>query len=299
MPRFQVTHRTQYRYSQPVRPGRHRMMLRPRDSHDLRLVESGLAIAPEPAVLRWLYDVYGNSVTIADFETETDLLSFESTLLIDHTGLDAPQLPIEPFAQSWPFNYEPHEWPDLRLFVERHYADPEARLDRWARKIIGDAIGRSSTGELETQAMLAALMSAIADGLIYAERHDEGVQPPLVTLAQGGTCRDFAVLMMEAVRSLGLAARFASGYLYVPDLDTGEPQSLRGGGATHAWVQIYLPGAGWIDYDPTNALYGGVDLIRVAVCRDPAAAAPIAGSFVGPSGVQSTMEVTVQVARVD
>jgi transglutaminase-like putative cysteine protease len=98
--------------------------------------------------------------------------------------------------------------------------------------------------------------------------------------------------MMEAARALGLAARFISGYLYSPATDNG---GNVGGGATHAWVQIYLPGAGWMEFDPTNGIVGNRDLIRVAVVRDPAQAIPISGSWTGtPSDyLGMTVDVTI------
>ncbi len=294
---YTVKHRTHYRYSQPVLPDRHRLMLRPRDSHDLRLLQAGLTIVPEPAAIRWLHDVFGNSVAIAEFAGETPELLIDSELAIDHRGLDAPHLPLEPFAEQWPFNYEPHEWPDLQPYIMRQYADPEGRLDRWVHEVLGGNLHAQGTQEI-----LTGLMQAIAHDLPYGERYEEGVQSPLMTIQQGGTCRDFAVLMMEAARVLGLATRFASGYLYVPSLDPGENGAAdgpRGGGATHAWLQVYLPGAGWVEFDPTNALYGGVDLIRVAVARDPASALPITGSFSGPGGVSANLDVLVEVVKTD
>jgi transglutaminase-like putative cysteine protease len=132
-----------------------------------------------------------------------------------------------------------------------------------------------------------------------------GVQTPAETLALGrGTCRDLALLMMEACRSLGMAARFVSGYLYDPALDlgvesAGEGAPVRGAGDTHAWVQIYLPGAGWVEFDPTNGLVGGANLIRVAVARDPAQAIPLQGSYYGPPEAFLDMVVDVKVSAVE
>jgi transglutaminase-like putative cysteine protease len=100
--------------------------------------------------------------------------------------------------------------------------------------------------------------------------------------------------MMEAVRSLGLAARFVSGYL-CNRLPAGGGSELVGGGETHAWVQVYLPGAGWVEFDPTNGLVGGNDLIRVAVTRDPSQALPLSGTFAGAPGDFLGMSVAVEV----
>ena len=136
------------------------------------------------------------------------------------------------------------------------------------------------------------LCFAIHESFVYTRRHEPGTQPPRLTLQlRRGTCRDFALLMMEAVRSLGFAARFVTGYVYVPDRDGSE---TRGGGSTHAWCQVYLPGAGWVEFDPTNGIVGNRDLIRVAVARDPSQAVPLSGSYRGKRRAISTA-MTVQV----
>ncbi len=290
---YEVRHSTLYRYSAPAQLGPQRLVLRPRDSHDLRIRETGLAITPEPAAVTWLHDVYGNSIATATFAGETQELRIESRLKVAHYGLPGPEFPLEPFAETWPFNYRPQEWPDLKLYIERQFSDPDGVLDRWVRRF-------SSPGQaaIDTHDLLLGVMRAIKAELPYRVREEEGIQPPLQTLAQGGSCRDFAVLLIEAVRTMGIAARFVSGYLYVPAADEGGP-GLIGGGATHAWAEIYLPGAGWVQFDPTNALVGGQDLIRVAIARDPRAVSPIAGSFSGHAGTTSEITVEVDVRRVE
>ena len=128
--------------------------------------------------------------------------------------------------------------------------------------------------------------------------YEEGTQAPLETLERkSGTCRDFALLFIEAVRSLGFGARFITGYLYDPALD-GAQGAMQGSGATHAWAEVYLPGAGWVEYDPTNGLIAGENLIRVAVTRDPSQAIPISGTFAGTMRFQGiTVGVTCTRAR--
>ena len=287
---YRVLHRTRYGYSSPVRLGQHRLMLRPRDSHELRLVASGLAIRPQPIRTRWLFDVHGNSVALVTFADEpTSELVVESRLEVEHYGLVPEELPTEPFARTWPFNYAPDETPDLAPCLARQWADPEGRLDRWARRFVKDK------DEIGTQELLMALSSSIKSTLPYRLRDEEGTQGPLVTLREGGSCRDFAALMMEALRSMGIAARFVSGYIYSP---AGDGSGLVGGGATHAWVDVFLPGAGWVEFDPTNALFGGTDLIRVAVARAPELTSPVSGTFLGPAGASSPVEVTVTVERL-
>jgi transglutaminase-like putative cysteine protease len=282
-----VRHLTTYRYKRPVAFGEHRMMFRPRDSYDQRLIEASLRIQPEPTHIRWIHDPFGNCVAIASFAGQASELRFESNIRLDHAPTNAPDFQIEEFARTYPFSYPPDELPDLLASIEPRYPDDKRELERWARKFLrhGQATG---TGEL-----LKTLTCGIKESFVYARRSEGGTYPPLTTLRLGrGSCRDLALLMIEAVRCLGLAARFVSGYIYVPDRD--EPGHL-GGGSTHAWCQVYLPGAGWIELDPTNGIIGNRDLIRVAVARDPAQAIPLTGTFFGDPDDELEMSVEVQV----
>ena len=293
MVRLVVQHDTLYRYRQPVGFGEHRLMFRPRDSHDLRLVDSALTISPR-AEVRWMHDVFSNSIAVARFHDRAAELRFESRVEIEHYGLEDPAFSIAPYARTYPFSYSSEEAPDLVRTGERHYPDPEGRIDRWARQFMS---GRST---IETQELLERINRAIRDGFSYQRRYAVGVQNPTDTLDFGaGTCRDFALLMMEAVRALGFAARFVSGYLYDPAADGDGKEALQGAGDTHAWVQVYLPGAGWVEFDPTNGQVGGANLIRVAVARDPSQAVPLQGTYVGDAGdfIEMTVEVTVTAKR--
>jgi transglutaminase-like putative cysteine protease len=290
MPVIRVRHVTTYLYKQPVSFGEHRMMLRPRDSWDQKLLGMSLVITPEPAALRWVHDVFGNCVAIASFAGRAEELRFESVIRLDHSAANVLDFQIEEYATRYPFTYGADEMPDLSRLIERQYLDPEHEIDGWARQFLRhDA--RSDTSEL-----LAAMTHAIRRDLSYVAREESGIQDPIKTLKLGsGSCRDFAVLMIEAVRSLGLAARFVSGYLYVAESRRG---SRVGGGATHAWLEVYLPGAGWIEFDPTNGVVGNHDLVRVAVVRDPRQAIPISGTWTGfPSdhlGMTVEVEVTAE-----
>jgi len=288
MARIRVLHRTVYRYSEPVKFSEHRFMCRPRDSHDLRLLETGIRIEPANE-LRWLHDVFGNSVLIARFVEPAKELLFESTFLAEHFPGEPGIELIEPYAGRLPFSYDAMEMPDLARSAERQYPDPKHRVDAWVRQICAAA------DTDDTLAVIKAITRAIKAGVDYRARDEEGTQTPLETLERGsGSCRDFALLMMEAVRSLGLAARFVSGYLYDESLLDAQ-DAMVGGGATHAWVHVYLPGAGWLPFDPTNDIVGGRNLIRVAVARDPGQAAPLTGSYIGPPEAYLGMEVEVRV----
>jgi len=281
-----VRHLTRYSYAEPVQFGPHRLMMRPRDSHDLRLLDTALTIAPAASV-RWLHDVFGNSVAVAEFTGPSSELLVESSFRAEHFPLPAEELTLEDYARRYPFSYDAREIPDIGRTVERHYPDPAHRIDAWARRFV------EQQPDHDTMAILQAMVDAIRGEFTYNARDELGTQDPLVTLTTGGTCRDFTLFLMEAVRSLGFAARFVSGYLY--DEDRVGADTLVGGGVTHAWAQIYLPGGGWVEFDPTNALIGGRNLIRVAVAREPGQASPLAGSFTGASNAFQGMTVEVEI----
>jgi len=281
-----VRHVTIYRYRRPVSFGEHRMMLRPRDSYDQRLIEVRLDITPQPIALHWVHDVFGNCVAIARFSETAQELRFDSTIRLDHSPTNALDFELEDYARIYPFTYPADESPDLLRLIERLYLDPGRVVDRWARQFLRND---GPTGTLE---LLGTMTRAINTQFVYLRREEPGTQDPVSTLEMGkGSCRDFALLMMEAARSLGLAARFVSGYLYVPASDGRRV----GGGATHAWLEIYLPGAGWMEFDPTNGIIGNRDLIRVAVVRDPRQAVPLTGTWTGDPSDLIGMDVEVSV----
>lgn len=283
MRRLRIRHRSSFAYVEPVTLGQHRLMLRPRDSHVSRLLDARLAIAPE-ALLRWEYDVFGNSVAVASFTGSTRRLTIDSTILIDHYGLPADGPELDAAARSVPLVYPAAEAPDLAPFVARSHPDPERQVEFWARSLLG------ADGTRDTLAFLHATSAAIGTRFRYAMRFDAGTQPPATTLALGsGTCRDLALLMMETVRCVGLAARFVSGYLH----GTGGDAAAHG--LPHAWLEVYLPGAGWLEFDPTNGLAGSDRLIRVAVARDADQAMPVKGSFLGTPGACCEAIVSVEI----
>lgn len=291
MRRLKVEHVTRYRYRRPVRFGEHRMMFRPRDSHDLRLVEASLKIRPR-ARLRWLHDVFSNSIAVADFDAESDELVFENHLTVELYGPAGPDFPIEAAARSYPFSYAAEQLPDLEAALRRHYRDPDGAVAHWARARL------PAGGEEATPALLDRLTGDITADFRYCRRTEPGTRPPDETLRRReGSCRDLALFMMEALRSLGLAARFVTGYLYDPALDGGPP-GTRGAGAPHAWVEVFLPGAGWLACDPTNGVLGGTNLIRVAVARDPSQAVPLQGTYYGAAADFIEMEVAVGVSAL-
>ena len=290
MPQVRVVHTTTYRYVQPVRFLPHRLMLRPHDSHDLWVRGAVLGLTPAAAVTRWAHDVFGNSVCLVEWtDTRSDSLEIVSTLDIDHypATSELPRETLDPLAETYPFSYAPEEFPDLARLMERQHADPERALDAWVRRFL------PRNRPVRTMDLLTAITAAIRADFIYEARDTEGTNPPGTTLQTGrGACRDFALLMMEAARALGLAARFVSGYVY----DEHAQDATMGGGATHAWCAIYLPGAGWVEFDPTNGLIAGRNLIRVCSARTPEQAVPVAGGFVGRPGDFAGLTVDVSVS---
>ena len=291
MPLLTVRHVSTYRYKQPVAFGEHRVMFRPRDSYDQRLIHAELIVDPEPASVHWMHDVFGNCVACVCFRPgRSKVLRFESTIQLEHASREMLHFPVSPHAETYPFAYDQEDMPDLLRSVERHYPDPGRELSDWA---VAFTTGRKP---LRTLDLLASMTHAIRRDFTYVRREERGIQDPLLTLKlRSGSCRDFALLMMEAARVLGFAARFVSGYLYAPAPDHGQTPARTGGGSTHAWVQIYLPGAGWMEFDPTNGIVGSHDLIRVAIARHPGQAVPLWGSWTGfPSdSLGLTVEVDV------
>ena len=291
MPLLTIHHKTEYRYAHPVAFGEHRIMLRPRDGHDLRVLAGSLEIVPEPMSLRWIHDVFGNSVAIATFDERAETLTVSSTATVEHNPAEeyAPT-PDDP-AYFYPFLYSDDEFPDLVQFITPQYGDPDGALSAWARNFLDDE------GPTPTFHILSDMTHGIRKAFTYRKRHEHGTQHPLDTLqTRSGTCRDYALFMIEALRRLGIAARFVSGYLFIPG---DRSHGYVGGGSTHAWVQVYLPSAGWIEFDPTNGIVGTRDLVRVAVARDPRQAVPLHGTYLGSADAFVSMDVSINVVSVD
>lgn len=285
---LKVHHRTTYRYSRPVGFGEHRWLFRPRDSQEQRLILAEHKVSPEPAEITWVHDVFSNQIALVHFEQASQELTFESSITLEHTPQSGPRFRTEDTARNWPFEYDQDTLIDIEPYRRVHY--PDSAVEAWARSLL------PFDGVADTADLLRSLNDAVRETCGYTRRTDPGTQPPAVTLQRKlGTCRDFAMLMMEAARTLGFAARFVTGYIYVPARDQGK---VLGSGATHAWVQIFLPGAGWVEFDPTNGIVGNRDLIRVGVARDPRHAKPLSGSFRGDRTLYLGMEIDVTVSKL-
>jgi transglutaminase-like putative cysteine protease len=289
-----VRHVTRYRYARPVAFGEHRMMFRPRASFDQHVLEYRLTITPAPDTIRYVHDVFGNCIGLARFSAQATSLTFDSSVRLEHTpecSLDFPESP-DLARNSYPFAYQESDLPDLYSSMLRTRGEEGKALAVWARRFLDGVV------RVDAPHVLATMTRAIHTEFDYRPRESGPAQSPLVTLRlRAGTCRDFAVLMVEAARELGLAARFVSGYLYVPPRNF-VGTARQGGGNTHAWVRVFLPHGGWAEYDPTNGLVGNRDLIRVAVVRDPAQAVPLSGCYEGRPedylGMDVNIDVTVE-----
>jgi len=288
MTHLKVLHRTAYRYRKPVRLGPHRLMLRPRESVTLRPISGEVGVWPN-ADVKWAHDVFGNSVGTASFEGLTDSLVIESRQELQLFGSAWPVFDIAASAIVYPFRYSLDEGTDLGALAVPAYPDSDGRMQHWAHAFVGG-------DRTDTLALLKDLCAGVASAINYQSRDDEGTQTPLQTLDRGwGSCRDLAVLFVDAARRLGFGARVVSGYLYNPDRSwLGSADA----GSTHAWADVFVSGAGWIAFDPTNRSVGGPNLIPVAVAREIAQAMPVSGSFVGDGDDYLGMSVSVEVTSV-
>jgi transglutaminase-like putative cysteine protease len=283
LPVLNITHRTEYRYAPAVAPGPHRLMLRPRETRELRLLSFDLIIRPD-ATVTWAHDVAGNSVATASFAGLTDALVIESRMTVDLGAQAWPVFDIAAAAQQYPFRYSDEDWIDLGALARPQYFDVAGRLSDWVE---GFVMARPT----DTLSLLKDVSNGVSSRISYESREVEGTQGPLETLDRGwGSCRDIAVLFAEAVRTLGFGARIVSGYLF--DV-SGSLVGSAGAGSTHAWVEVFVPGAGWISFDPTNRSMGSANLIPVAAARHITQVAPVMGSFGGRPG--DLLEMIVQV----
>jgi transglutaminase-like putative cysteine protease len=283
MKRIRITHVTEYSYHAPVRFGPHRALLRPREGHDVHIDSSRLKIEPA-AEVRWCRDIYGNSIAIITFPEPAEKLRFFSEMNVTLYEDNPIDCVIDPIAQFYPFQYAANEQVEIIPYRLPSYPHDGPALRQWLLNLYkpGQCMSISD--------LLNNLNTRINESFRYVHREETGVQLPCQTLALGsGSCRDFAVFMMEAARHWGFAARFVTGYI-----------QLREGqhGATHAWTEIYIPGAGWRGFDPTNSKLAGSEHVSVAVAREQDKASPLSGTWEGPSGAFDRMEVSVQVVEL-
>lgn len=283
MRRLKISHVTEYRFPMPVSLLPHRLMLRPRESHNVRIESSTLDIHPSHT-LQWKRDVLDNSVALVGFAGVSDRLHIVSGVVIQHYEDNPFDFLVDDYAVNLPFEYNPEERAELAPFRQPVYPADRGAVQAWL-----DGLGLRQP--IQTFTLLDRLNHEIANRFFYRMREEPGVQNPAQTLSlNSGSCRDFAALFMEACRHLGLASRFVSGYLYTV--------AEAGDGSTHAWAEVYLPGAGWKGFDPTGGEVTGNRHIATAVARHPEAVPPVAGSFVGPGGSAPFLSVSVRVVAL-
>jgi transglutaminase-like putative cysteine protease len=288
---FEIRHITTYNYANPVTFGPHRAMFLPWPAARGRLLNWS-AKTNLVSRTRWVSDGLSNNVTEIEIDESGTELTFTFQFQGVHFGAKSvEQFSLETRAERVPVQYTPDEWIDLLGFIRPHAEDPDVSVAAWARSFVAD---RSDP----TIDVLRRMLDTFRDSFYYQSRVTEGTLNPGETLgSKSGTCRDFAWLMIEALRRLGFAARFVTGYIYDAALD-GAEVGMTGSGATHAWVQVFLPGAGWMNYDPTNHINAGFDLIPVAVARYPGQAIPLAGSWFGNANDYLGMSLTVAVHKL-
>jgi transglutaminase-like putative cysteine protease len=283
-PLFQIAHRTHYSYARPVAFSPHRLMLRPRENRELRVMAFDIITNP-PSSLTWAQDVFGNAIATATFAAEADSLTISSIAKLELTGSAWPVFPIAASALNYPFQYSAGERADLGALLSPQYGDTTGRLSVWTAGLV-------RSNPTDTLALLKDLNASVSAAVCYQAREEQGTQSPAHTLNVGrGSCRDMAILFVEAARVLGFGARIVSGYIFHPSQPPGD-------GTTHAWAEVFVPGAGWITFDPTHRQLGGHNLIPVAVARDVPQATPVSGSYVGADNDLLRLTVTVRVTQV-
>ncbi len=284
--KIRIQHKTTYLYTQAVAFGSHRMLLRPREGHDIHILESILKITPAHRT-RWIRDVYGNSIAVVDFLERASKLVVYSEVVLDHFEANPFDFHIEPEAIRYPFSYPSESSLELSALLQPAFPGDVSQVREWLRQFWQP--GQTT----DTLALLQQMNGSISRGCQYTIRNEPGVQPPAQTLAKlSGSCRDFATLFIEACRCLGLGARFVSGYIL-----SGGATGVQA--STHAWAEVYLPGGGWRGFDPTLGLLTTSQDVAVAVSRHPENAMPISGSYLGPSSAFVSVDVEVHVENID
>ena len=284
MSRLSIVHDTVYRYRKPVRFGLHRLVLRPREGHDVDI--AAMAITAEPSFqLRWSRDVFGNSIATLELLDLADVLHIRSRVLLDRSAeCDEPFGLVRSIA--YPITYNALELPFVNVYLASSYP---ADVD--AVRAFCVSLGIEPRGD--AAAALPVLNREIKARIGYQRREQRGTQTPAQTIALGtGSCRDKATLFMECSRALGIGARFASGYLDCPASEVGRA-------ATHAWAEVYLPENGWCGFDPTLGETTSHKHVVVGVSGHPRGVMPISGAFTGDPGDYLSLEVAVQIAKVD
>lgn len=284
MSTLRIEHRTTYVYARPVSFGRHRLVLRPREGHDLRIASMRLSLAPKHRLV-WARDVFGNSVALVEFTEAADRLEIVSETVVERAPPFPSAEPHAPWSVAFPVVYDPLETAATEVYLRPSYQADAAAVQAWLKGKIPKALG-------DAESVVAALGAAVHDAVHYLRRSEKGVQNPRQTLELGsGSCRDMATLMMEAARAVGLATRFASGYLNCA-------ASTAGRASTHAWVEVYLPDLGWRGFDPTIGEPTSLKHVVTGVSNHPRGVMPVSGRFLGDAADFLRLDVSVKTETV-
>ena len=280
MQRIRIQHLTEYLFASKVTFNPHRLLIRPREGHDVRIESSKLEISPVYSI-KWQRDVFDNSLAVVSFKAPSNKLTIASEVVIQHYEQAPFDFLVEDYAINYPFDYALEDRADLQAYQQLIYINEQHVIHQWLQQF--------NLHGMNTFKMLMMLNQAINQQFRYQMREEAGVQSPDYTLQyRSGSCRDYATLFIEACRCLGLASRFVSGYLHAPATEAGNA-------STHAWVEVYLPGTGWKGFDPTTGEVTGNKHIAVAVARNPEAVPPVSGSFIGLGYNSPSMIVDVKV----
>ena len=278
---LKITHETRYRYDEPVSLSPHLLYLRPRENSRQRLHHFNLSITPEP-LLSCANDPLDNEIWSTIFPELTDTLDIYTEAIVETLETNPFNFVLKSYAIESPFEYEPV----LKFALGPYLAPPFNETQRELRTWIDQNFAQRPKGTVD---MLSAFSLLINERLAYTRREEHGIQPSVTTLRQGsGACRDFAVLFVELCRTLGLAARFVSGYMHAPDDD-----NHRTIGAMHAWAEVYLPGAGWKAIDPTHGVWCDDRFVAVAHAAQAETVNPVQGAYFGKKVIPSTLKVSV------
>jgi transglutaminase-like putative cysteine protease len=267
MKRLRIQHTTRYTYHRAVRFHQHRLVLRPREGHDLQLESMHLRIAPDHHIT-WVRDIFGNSIALVDFKEDAAELEIVNEVVVERIAHFPTRTLHQPACVPYPVRYDPLETGVVAAYIAPSYPEDAEQVKSWLRENL-------RLDSSDTEGTMLALCQSIHDRMTYNRRSEKGVQSPVCTADLGtGSCRDFATFMMEAARSLGLAARFASGYLH-------GTASMAGHASTHAWTEVYLPDLGWRGFDPTMGQTTSLRHVVMGVSHHPRGVMPVTGEFAG------------------
>lgn len=282
-----ITHHTRYTYDREVQLQPHLIYLRPRENPLLAVKTFSLTFSPPGAKLHWMRDDFDNLPVSVEFPAPAAALDVLMECEVVTADLPPFDFLVRDYATNFPFQYEPLHRFNLGLYLSPPPEATLAALRPWLEAHFTDR-------PAATVPFLFALNQAIHHGIQYRRRDEEGIQTAETTLRLGtGSCRDLAVLFIECARTLGVAARFVSGYMYDPLATDDTLFSM------HAWAEVFIPGAGWRGLDPTSAIFCTNAYIPIAHAVVAPSVNPIQGSFFSEIPATATLSVKCRVRRLD